>query len=95
MSTSGLTTYQRHHLAPTYDHHVGHLYPAMVRASQAHVVMLIEQGLVPAERGARLLRGLAELRADTTPVPAYDGSFEDTYYLLEKRLAAACGIPTS
>lgn len=95
MSTPALTTYQRHHLAPTYDHHVGHLYPAMVRASQAHVVMLTEQGLIPAERGARLLRGLAELRADATPAPAYDGSFEDTYYLLEKRLAAACGIPTS
>ncbi|MET8910475.1 lyase family protein [Micromonospora sp. NPDC004551] len=95
MSTPALTTYQRHHLAPTYDHHVAHLYPAMVRASQAHVVMLTEQGLIPAERGARLLRGLADLRADTTPAPAYDGTFEDTYYLLEKRLAAACGIPTS
>ncbi|MGC4888181.1 argininosuccinate lyase [Micromonospora sp. DT227] len=92
---STLTTYQRHHLAPTYDHHVGHLYPAMVRASQAHVVMLTEQRLIPADRGARLLRGLAELRADTTATPAYDGSFEDTYYLLEKRLAEACGIPTS
>ena len=92
---SELTTYQRHHLAPTYDHHVGHLYPAMVRASQAHVVMLTEQGLVPAERGARLLRGLAALRADTTPAPAFDGSFEDTYYLLEKTLAEACGVPAS
>ncbi|MFF4879267.1 argininosuccinate lyase [Micromonospora sp. NPDC000668] len=95
MSTPALTTYQRHHLRPTYDHHVGYLYPAMVRASQAHVVMLTEQGLIPAERGARLLRGLAELRADTTPAPAFDGSFEDTYYLLEKRLAEACGVPTS
>lgn len=95
MSTPALTTYQRHHLAPTYEHHVGHLYPAMVRASQAHVVMLTEQGLIPAERGARLLRGLAALRADTTPAPAYDGTFEDTYYLLEKRLAEACGIPTA
>ncbi|MFY1703584.1 argininosuccinate lyase [Micromonospora sp. WMMA1923] len=94
MSTPALTTYQRHHLRPTYDHHVGYLFPAMVRASQAHVVMLTEQGLVPADRGARLLRGLAELRADTAPAPDFDGSFEDTYYLVEKRLAAACGIPT-
>ncbi|WP_434741169.1 argininosuccinate lyase [Micromonospora sp. SH-82] len=95
MSTPALTTYQRHHLRPTYTHHVGHLYPAMVRASQAHVVMLTEQGLVPADRGARMLRGLADLRTDPTPPPEFDGSFEDTYYLLEKRLAAACGIPTS
>ncbi|WP_422755141.1 lyase family protein [Micromonospora sp. WMMD708] len=92
---SELTTYQRHHLAPTYEHHVGHLYPAMVRASQAHVVMLTEQGLIPAERGARLLRGLATLRADGSPAPAFDGSFEDTYYLLEKTLAQACGLPAS
>ncbi|MFY1624348.1 argininosuccinate lyase [Micromonospora sp. WMMD735] len=92
---SELTTYQRHHLAPTYEHHVGHLYPAMVRASQAHVVMLTEQGLIPAERGARLLRGLATLRADGKPAPAFDGSFEDTYYLLEKTLAQACGLPAS
>ncbi|MEU5551513.1 lyase family protein [Micromonospora sp. NPDC047793] len=95
MSTPALTTYQRHHLRPTYDHHVGHLFPAMVRASQAHVVMLTEQGLIPADRGARLLRGLAELRADQADAPPFDGTFEDTYYLVEKRLAAACGIPTS
>ncbi|TDC58915.1 argininosuccinate lyase [Micromonospora sp. KC207] len=95
MSTPALTTYQRHHLRPTYDHHVGYLFAAMVRASQAHVVMLTERGLIPAERGARLLRGLAELRADTGPAPKFDGTFEDTYYLLEKRLADACGVPAS
>ncbi|EEP71075.1 argininosuccinate lyase [Micromonospora sp. ATCC 39149] len=95
MSTSALTTYQRHHLRPTYDHHVGYLFAAMVRASQAHVVMLTERGLIPAERAARLLRGLAELRADTGPAPEFDGTFEDTYHLLEKRLADACGVPAS
>ncbi|MET8351784.1 MULTISPECIES: lyase family protein [unclassified Micromonospora] len=95
MSTSALTTYQRHHLRPTYEHHVEHLFPAMVRASQAHVVMLTERGLIPAERGAGLLRGLAVLRADTASAPIYDGSFEDVYYLMEKRLAEACGIPAA
>ncbi|WP_307803850.1 argininosuccinate lyase [Micromonospora echinofusca] len=95
MSTPELTTYQQHHLRPTYDHHVGYLFAPMVRASQAHVVMLTEQGLIPADRGARLLRGLHELWTDGAPAPAYDGSFEDVYYLVEKRLAAACGVPTS
>lgn len=95
MKTPSLTTYQRHHLRPTYDHHVSYLFGPMVRASQAHVVMLTEQGLIPAERGARLLGGLRELAADTGTPPEYDGSFEDVYYLVEKRLAEACGIPTS
>jgi argininosuccinate lyase len=98
MTTLPLNTYQQHHLRPTYDHHAPYLFGPMVRASQAHVVMLTEQGLIPAERGARLLRGLGELHAavaaDNTP-PVFDGSVEDTYYLVEKRLAEACGIPTS
>ncbi|WP_329101034.1 lyase family protein [Micromonospora sp. NBC_01699] len=95
MDTPSLTTYQQYHLRPTYQHHVGYLFAPMVRASQAHVVMLTEQGLIPAERGARLLRGLRELSTDTGPATAYDGSFEDVYFMMEKRLAQACRIPTS
>jgi Argininosuccinate lyase len=96
--TASLTTYQQHHLRPTYQHHAPHLFRPMVRASQAHVVMLVEQGLVPAERGARLLRGLRELDGAGpagADVPPYDGSVEDVYFLLEKRLAEVCGISTA
>ncbi|MDW5328411.1 argininosuccinate lyase [Plantactinospora sp. KLBMP9567] len=98
--TTSLTTYQQHHLRPTYDHHAPYLFGPMVRASQAHVVMLVERGLIPAERGTRLLRGLGELRApagspEAAVPPPFDGSVEDVYYLVEKRLAEACGIPTA
>ncbi|MGI5145468.1 argininosuccinate lyase [Plantactinospora sp. CA-294935] len=94
-SRPSLTTYQQHHLRPTYDHHAPYLFGPMVQASQAHVVMLVEQGLIPAERGARLLRGLRELAADTAAPPPFDGTVEDTYFQVEKRLAEVCGIPTS
>ncbi|ROT26833.1 argininosuccinate lyase [Micromonospora sp. HM5-17] len=93
--TASLTTYQQHHLRPTYQHHAPYLFGPMVRASQAHVVMLVEQGLIPAERGARLLRGLRDLARAGSDLPPYDGSVEDVYFLVEKRLAEVCGIPTA
>ncbi|GIF72975.1 lyase family protein [Asanoa siamensis] len=89
-----LTTYQQHHLRVVFDHHVTRLYPAMVKASEAHVVMLAEQGLVPAEAAARMLRGLVVLRDDEPGSLTYDGSVEDVYFTLEKRLAEASGMAT-
>lgn len=91
---SELTTYQQRHLAVTFDHHAPRLFGPMVEASKAHVIMLTEQGLIPAERGQRLLRGLRKLTTTTEPF-VYDGTFEDVYFLLEKRLAAAAEIDPS
>ncbi|MEV4137900.1 lyase family protein [Dactylosporangium sp. NPDC049742] len=94
MTHQPLTTYQQHHLRVVFDHHAAYLYGPMVKASEAHVVMLAEQGLVPADAAAQMLRGLVKLRDDRPGTFEYDGSVEDTYFTLEKRLAEACGIPT-
>jgi argininosuccinate lyase len=94
MTRQALTVYQAHHLRPTYDHHAPVLFHPMVRASQAHVVMLIEQRLIPPDRGARLLRGLRALLTAGGPVPEYDGSVEDVYFQMEKQLAAVLGVTT-
>ncbi|MEU7763212.1 MULTISPECIES: argininosuccinate lyase [Micromonospora] len=90
-----LTVYQQHHLRVVFDHHVANLYPAMVTASKAHVVMLAEQGLISDEAAATMLRGLVALATDRPGELEYDGSVEDVYYTLEKRLAAAAGIEVS
>lgn len=95
MTRPSLTTYQQHHLRFTFDHHATQLYGPMVKASEAHVVMLAERGLIPAESAAQMLGGLITLRDDRPETFTYDGSVEDVYYTLEKRLAEACGIPTS
>jgi argininosuccinate lyase len=95
MDAPSLNTYQQHHLRVAFEHHAAELFGPMVRASLAHVVMLAEQGLVPADRAARLLRGLRELAADAGGPLVFDGSVEDVYFTVEKRLAAACDIPTS
>ena len=89
-----LTVYQRHHLRVAFEHHAAHLYGPMVHASKAHVVMLAEQGLIPAASATQLLRGLLVLDGDRPAEFGYDGSVEDVYYTLERRLAEACGIST-
>jgi argininosuccinate lyase len=94
MTQQPMTTYQQHHLRVVFDHHVTRLYAPMVKASEAHVVMLAEQGLVPAEAAAQMLRGLVILRQDQTRDMTYDGSVEDVYFTLEKRLAEASGLAT-
>ena len=90
-----LTTYQQHHLRVAFEHHAAHLYGPMVRASQAHVVMLAEQGLIPADSAALMLRGLLTLAQNRAMDLVYDGSVEDVYFTLEQRLAAACEVSPS
>ncbi|CAM3244713.1 lyase family protein [Stackebrandtia soli] len=90
-----LSVYQRNHLLPTYHHHGPRLYPPMVEASRAHVVMLSECGVLPAERAASLLAALDRLRSRPVELPEYDGTFEDVYFALERNLAAEAGISQS
>ncbi|WP_117208140.1 argininosuccinate lyase [Allorhizocola rhizosphaerae] len=95
MTETSLTIYQQHHLRPVFDHHAAYLYGPMVHASKAHVVMLAEQALIPAESAAQMLRGLLALEGDRPEEFVYDGSVEDVYYTLERRLAEAAGITTA
>ncbi|RIQ20243.1 argininosuccinate lyase [Jiangella rhizosphaerae] len=95
MADQALTVYQENHLRVAFEHHAPMLYGPMVEASRAHVVMLAEQGLIPAERAATLLRGLEAMRSDDPAALTYDGSVEDVYFTMEKRLAAAAGIGTA
>lgn len=87
-----LTTYQREHLLPAYEHHAPQLYPRTLEASRAHVVMLSEQGLIPQERAVLLLGALQKLRSEPPRLPEYDGTFEDVYFAFERKLAEAAGI---
>jgi argininosuccinate lyase len=93
-----LSVYWDNHLRDAFDEAAPYIYPAMVEASLAHVLMLTRQGILPRTRGELLLKGLLALWARTESgeqAYVFDGSVEDPYYFLEQQLAADCGISTS
>ncbi len=93
-----LSVYWDNHLRQAFDEAAPHIYPAMVEASLAHVLMLTRQGILPRSRGELLLKGLLALWARSESGEQryiFDGSVEDPYYFLEQQLAAECGISTA
>lgn len=94
---SGLTVYQELHLLPAYRQVAPRLLPAFVTATEAHLVGLSRTGVLAAADVRTLLDGLAVVAHQVVedPLPAYDGTFEDAYYVLERLLAAQLEVPTS
>jgi argininosuccinate lyase len=57
----------------------------------AHTRMLARQDLLTAGEAVRCLHALDTLDLDEIRTAAYDGSFEDLFFLMEQKLAASCG----
>jgi argininosuccinate lyase len=57
----------------------------------AHTLMLAKQGLLTEHEAVQCLRALETLDLDGLRHATYDGSFEDLFFLMEKKLAESCG----
>jgi argininosuccinate lyase len=57
----------------------------------AHLVMLVETGIVSRGDGRRLRDALAAIRLDAVRCAAFDGSCEDLFFYIERLLVQACG----
>jgi argininosuccinate lyase len=57
----------------------------------AHLVMLVEQGIVSREDARAIRAALDGIDLDAVRTVVYDGSYEDLFYYLEEKLVAACG----
>jgi|UPI000553B3F0 argininosuccinate lyase len=63
----------------------------LLEIEYAHTLMLARQEIMPAAEAVVCIRALDELNRDEIRAAEYDGSFEDLFFYLEKKLAAACG----
>ncbi|QQA41699.1 argininosuccinate lyase [Pelagovum pacificum] len=82
-------------LAPLFEgvktHYAGH----MGEIDRAHLVMLVETGILSAEVGAKIAGALSEIEAETDPdALTYTGEFEDYFFYVESRLKAKLGADT-
>jgi argininosuccinate lyase len=57
----------------------------------AHLVMLVEQGIVSRDDARRIRAALDGLDLDKVRAVAYDGTYEDLFFYLDQQLVAACG----
>ena len=72
------------------------LFLAQLRAiDYAHLVMLTETGIVDRESARRIRSGLDGIDEEQVRSVAYDGSYEDLFFYLEKILIDACGPQTA
>lgn len=57
----------------------------------AHLVMLVEQGIVGPADGRRIREALDEIREADIRQVRYDGTYEDLFFYVDRLLLAACG----
>lgn len=62
----------------------------LLEIEYAHTLMLAQQKIMPAAEAAQCLRALDDLDLETIRNAPYDGTFEDLFFLIEQKLAAAC-----
>ncbi len=63
----------------------------LLEIEYAHTLMLARQGLMPAQEAAQCFRALDTLDLQALRHTPYDGTFEDLFFLIEHKLAEACG----
>jgi argininosuccinate lyase len=67
------------------------LLPPLMAIHYAHLVMLTEQGIVPAAEAAAIRRGLDGIDLAAVRAARYDGSCEDLFFFVDRLIVGACG----
>jgi len=78
-------------LAPVFTDAKRLFLSSMIEIDYAHLVMLTEQKIVPPAAAAACFGALDALRRSEIVATEFDGSFEDLFFLLERKLADICG----
>jgi argininosuccinate lyase len=78
-------------LAPVFADAKRYFLEPLLEIEYAHTLMLERQGIMPRGEAAMCLRALDGLDVAEIKATEYDGTFEDLFFYMEKRLAAICG----
>lgn len=79
-------TYVEAVLEPAYRQAQQELLLPMLAVHKAHLVMLLEQGLLPKEDGSRIAAALLTIDLQQLSSGSYSGQFEDLYFEVEHKL---------
>jgi argininosuccinate lyase len=96
MKTSGKTKfpapiYRDTVLAQVFADAKRYFLEPLMQIEYAHTLMLARQGIMPEVEAALCIRALDALNLSEIRAAEYDGTFEDLFFYLEKKLAEKCG----
>jgi argininosuccinate lyase len=83
--------YAKHVLEPQFHEAQRLLFHHTIAASEAHVLILAETGIVPAGEAAALLRALSTVSSEGPAAFAYAPRVEDLFFAIEARLVELAG----
>src|SRR4030095_15290494 len=63
----------------------------LMAINYAHLVMLVDRGIVSREDGRTIREGLDRISLDEVRCARYDGSCEDLFFYVERLIIQACG----
>jgi argininosuccinate lyase len=79
-------------LRPLFDGAKRHLAAALRAIDRAHLVMLVETGIVSREQGGEIAKALQAIAAEVDPLAlSYEGDVEDYFFLMEGELKQRVG----
>jgi argininosuccinate lyase len=78
-------------LAPVFADAKRYFLAPLIEIEHAHTLMLARQGIMPEVEAALCIRALDALDLSEIRAAEYDGTFEDLFFYLEKKLAEKCG----
>jgi len=84
-------TYAEVVLSPAYENAKKFLLKPMLSISKAHLIMLVEQGLLPRNIAIKIAEAIKELDLESIQESKYDGSFEDLFFCVEKKIMDKTG----
>lgn len=84
-------TYSEVVLAPAYEHAKQFLLDPMIAIHKAHLIMLVEQGLLQESEAAQIMKGISALDKNALLQTTYDGKYEDLFFLVESQIMGVAG----
>jgi len=84
-------SFKRNILKPIFDIQKEHYFHPFIDITKAHVIMLAEQKIITREEGRSILKALVNLENQDFKLQEYDDSFEDMFFMIEKKLEDMIG----
>ncbi len=87
--------YVRLVLNENFEDAKAHFLAPLIAIHYGHLVMLMERGIIPAAAGREVRDALDHLPLADLRQTAYDGTYEDLFFYVERLIATRCGEDTA